>query len=437
MTRKVNIPSSGRDIYFAEAGDTDVSGLSPENPLRLAVEGAQIVKDLVPAVSKTDRSSLNSLQLSISLQGLDIPPWTATTAPISTITTTDIPSMTLGGNQTILWADIFNHAPNGVCVEIDGKEDIRCIFEVLGGGERSVGGVAEPGAINGDALKISGACEEISIVVGRFELPAEGWIAINHTASSTISAFEYRVGLVELDGDNTTFLDFNPPNASDKATIVASSIVKGSGASGTVGYNIDKGSVTVQGSILDVDDAIDVANGASLNISYQAVTGDITIDVGGTLEAIILKYTGTITNNGTINGIINGRRYGNWINNNYDENNTPATTTSTTPQLIHTFNFSVPHEGEYMIDAEFDWFSEKKDKSHITSVDLDTGTIFDFEQYMGGEDDNTDTNIPSSKRRRFTLTSGAHTLEMFLSSGEAGKEVTINDSTFLVEFWEN
>jgi len=122
---------------------------------------------------------------------------------------------------------------------------------------------------------------------------------------------------------------------------------------------------------------------------------------------------------------------------NYEENNTQATTTSTTPQLIFTSTFTPTIAADYIIDIEFEWGAEKKDKSHIVRIDLDDSPIKEFEQYMGGEDDNADVNIPSTMRTVKPLTAAPHTLKMYLSSGEAGKEVFVNDKTFIVKYWEN
>lgn len=121
--------------------------------------------------------------------------------------------------------------------------------------------------------------------------------------------------------------------------------------------------------------------------------------------------------------------------NNYEEENTQATTTSVTPQLIFTSTFTTPEAADYMLDMEFEWGAEKKDKAHIVRIDLDDVEIKEFEQYMGGEDDNADTNIPSTMRTKATLTAATHTLKMYLSSGEAGKEVFVNDKTFIVEYF--
>ena len=120
----------------------------------------------------------------------------------------------------------------------------------------------------------------------------------------------------------------------------------------------------------------------------------------------------------------------------YEEDNTQATTTSTTPQLIFTSTFTTPAPGEYFLSSLYAWGSEKKDKSHIVRIDLDDAEIDEFEQYMGGEDDNADTNIPSTWRSKHTLTAATHTLKMYLSSGEVGKEVFVNDKTFIVEYSE-
>lgn len=341
MGIKNNIPKSGRDIYFAPAGDVTLSGLSVENPLRLAVQGVALINTLTPASSEADPTSLNAEQLSTSLQGLALPPWTTTNAPLATISTTDTPSLESGGNQAITWADVFNYAPNGVTVEIDGKEDVTCLFHVLGGGAQTVRGPAESGAINGSILKVSGACEDIVVAVGRFEVTGEGWIAIDHTATSDTADFEYSTSSVDLKGDDTTFLKFNPINASDQAVILAGTIIKESSATGTVGYDIDKGSVSARGSILEADTAIDAASGAKLNINYLHVIGDIIVD--GTLECIIQEHTGTVTNNGTINGIINGVRFGNWLQpygNMFQVNNATPTTINTVDVFEDVVNFT-------------------------------------------------------------------------------------------------
>jgi hypothetical protein len=45
-------------------------------------------------------------------------------------------------------------------------------------------------------------------------------------------------------------------------------------------------------------------------LESACLTGDITISPGATLDTIIVEFTGTITNNGTLNGLIGGVPFG-------------------------------------------------------------------------------------------------------------------------------
>lgn len=121
---------------------------------------------------------------------------------------------------------------------------------------------------------------------------------------------------------------------------------------------------------------------------------------------------------------------------NYEEENTQATTTSTTPQLIFTSTFITPDVAIYTLKPLYGAAAEKKDKSHIVRIDLDDVEIHTFTTYPVGTDDDDDANEPMTWESDHVLTAGSHTLKMYLSSGEAGKEVIVNDKTFIVEFRE-
>lgn len=84
-----------------------------------------------------------------------------------------------------------------------------------------------------------------------------------------------------------------------------------SGATGTVGIDVDAGVVRYQGNRITTATAIDVANGAQADVRVGTISGDINVDAGGTLNIWCENYTGTVTNNGTINGFIGDTYYGN------------------------------------------------------------------------------------------------------------------------------
>jgi len=436
MTNKIEDPTTSRDIYFNPAGDPDWSGFSPANAVDSPTTAVAKAIALDPAPSGENIASIVASESGLYSDGVDLPEFVSAIAPIARIATDDAITLVVNGFQVVEWGSLSNMCVSGIVMELDDVDRaLVTLAQAVGG---AIDQVTAPivTSTNGVVFNITGDTNNIEFNITSLRLAGDGWTGFN-VNPDVASPFNFRVDTVRAGGDDVELMHFNPVDGDTTGSMTTGNMII-EGATNVSGYKVSNGTLTVVDGNIEADTYIHVESGGTLVIIGGNTSGDITVDSGGRLVCILQNHTsGTITNNGTIDGIINGRRYGNWINNNYDENNTPATTTSTTPQLIHTFNFSVPHAAEYMIDAEFDWLAEKKDKAHITRIDLDSTPIHEFEQYMGGEDDNADTNIPSSKRRRHTLTAGAHTLEMYLSSGEAGKEVIINDSTFIVEFWEN
>ena len=123
---------------------------------------------------------------------------------------------------------------------------------------------------------------------------------------------------------------------------------------------------------------------------------------------------------------------GRW--NAYDIDVTGATTTSETPQLIATFTFTPPIAGKHDLYVYSGYGAEKKDKAHILRFDVDDTPEDTFDVFTGGDDDRASQNISAVFYTNKNLTAAEHTVKVYLSSGEAGKEVFVNKLRFKAEY---
>ena len=118
----------------------------------------------------------------------------------------------------------------------------------------------------------------------------------------------------------------------------------------------------------------------------------------------------------------------------FGEDLTLATTTSETPQLIATFTFTPPIAGKHDLYVYSGYGAEKKDKAHILRFDVDDTPEDTFDVFTGGDDDRASQNISAVFYTNKNLTAAEHTVKVYLSSGEAGKEVFVNKLRFKAEY---
>jgi len=327
MGFRSNQPTTGRDFFFSPSGNDELSGTSDENPVSTPLKAIEFVNALSLVPSGTDPASINASVTGTYSDALILPDSTSINCAFASILTTDQINITSGRGHSSIWGSLLNFSSNCTIYKIAGKDRVRAEINAM------VVGIESPPATNCVGFDVSGSCDDIFIRLVEAELRGDGAVLIDHTATSP-TPIDYNIEVSEFFNTNQTLMDFNPPNATDQASINISVAQEdlGSTTTGSMLFNVLSGRLIVKAEVLQADDLCVVASGASLSLDCQIafgdvlikdggdailksiglLVGDITVEAGATLECIINRHVGTITNNGTINGTINGQRFGNW-----------------------------------------------------------------------------------------------------------------------------
>ena len=121
----------------------------------------------------------------------------------------------------------------------------------------------------------------------------------------------YNINELTISGDGCCGVRYIPQVGSSTATFNFGSILELGSPVNSIALDIQEGRLSAFGNTIVSSNAISVGDGATLDIVANNIVGDIIVSSGGTLNCYIQRFTGNITNNGTINGIIADDRFGN------------------------------------------------------------------------------------------------------------------------------
>lgn len=299
MASKDNIDPQVRGFYFSQSGDTEFDGTSYELPKATMQEAIDEANALVPPPSGAALAVVSSAQGGSFTSGFTLFDFIQFNGTNVSITENTAIAIELASFLRCNITSLSNAMAASTCFNIDGQSflAVECdLINVFGTG-------------GAKALKVTGACDNLFLGMKQITLIGDGSIGIDITSSSP-TPIDIEVDTVSLDGDNTICMNYDPVNSTDTCIIDVGSI--SDGGSNTTGFIVENGRLLVLCGLLDATTAIHLKAGSEYTTLTGEIIGDIIVDSGARLDAVIIRHTGTLTNNGTINGIINGEYFGTW-----------------------------------------------------------------------------------------------------------------------------
>lgn len=299
MSFKSNVNSQIRGFWFAPSGSDSSGGGSLEVP-KLTVQAAI---DAASALDPPPSQGTNQATCTASQGGAFNAPIVCANAVNVDITGGSINVsapvvVELASSMLFQTNSIVSLAAAGIAVNCNGVSVAASDTIFIG-----IFGAA------GIGVKTEGTIEDLFILARLIAMGAAGAIGIQVLSTNT-DILTIELGRASLDANNTTFLDYNPPNSTDICAINGSSVKKESAATGTTAFLVKSGHLSISITTIEADIAIQVDNGAECCMTASDVNGDIVVASGGVLHCEISHHTGTITNNGTIHGRINDQYFG-------------------------------------------------------------------------------------------------------------------------------
>lgn len=316
MAYKSNIDTQLRGFYFAASGNDDFSGKTIEVP-KLTIQAAIDETDnLIPVPSTSDIALVTSSQGGSFTEGFVLNDFVQFNGQDTTIIAAASTLITLGSGLRCRLTSATNTQAAGITFQLDGVNlvDLSC--------ER----IQASGA-GGIGINIAGTVDNIFIEPKQLVVDGVGAIGLN-IESTTTSPIDTNFDTVQLQANNTVFVNHNPVSSTD-ATNISVSTVESTSFTGTTAFLVQNGEMTVPvAGQITADTVIRVTSGAKLIITSNNMTGDILVETGGTLEcnigtitgditvesgaivkAYIYTHTGTLSNDGTIFGFIGDVSY--------------------------------------------------------------------------------------------------------------------------------
>jgi len=302
MSFKGNIPAQSRGFYFdPSTADDSLSGQTPENPKQTIQAAIDAAFALTPTPSAANTARVTSAQGGSITGSFILQDGIQFLAPGTSITSDSTTAIELASSLICTLATLSNNELNGICYKIDGKNSVGPSAEFIG-----IGGV------DGVGFKVTGACNDIFLVSSLATVTGLRGIVFDIDASSD-APIDANANTVELNANDSTFIKYNPPNASDILAINVSSVVSVGAVTGEVGFDCIAGTVLAENAgTVDLETVCHVHSGATLVLNSTSLKGDIIVDVGGTLTVMALEHSGTVTNNGTIDGRLGSQLFGTW-----------------------------------------------------------------------------------------------------------------------------
>ena len=316
---KSSIDTQVRGFYFAASGDDAFSGETVEVPkqtIQSAIDATQLL-DPPPAFGNI--ATVTAAQGGIFNESIVLAESVQFEGESTVLNLSAPVAVTLDSFLNCSLTSVTNFQSNGISFKIDGKTSTG--LDVLAN---------RVFASNATGLAISGNCDSIFVTISQFSITGTGSTAIKITSTSG-TPIDINCNTVNLGGSNTVFLDHNPQSADDLTVVNVSSItdiqVTRAKTAGSKGIICREGHLIVEASSIEASTVFECLGGIShlqvgdlignvaisggrATLESACLTGDITIAAGATLDAIIVEFTGTITNNGTLNGLIGGEPFG-------------------------------------------------------------------------------------------------------------------------------
>lgn len=289
MSHRHNIDPQIRGFIFAESGDDAFDGATIERPkktIQAAINAAMALDP--PPNPLSPISQVSAAQGGTFTESFTLFDFIQFDASNTFLILDDLIGVTLASFLAFEIEFISNSRMGGTCFEVDGLES-------MGVNSRSI----RVDGQNGIGFNVTGVCDKIFLNTNLLDIRGEG--AIGYKIDSTTQLpIDINIDTVSLQGDNSTFMDYDPVNSSDSC-VVNVSTVNTVGASGTTGFIARNGTlIVVQQGILKAGTAVHVKDGAVMRLSCDNLIGDVIVDEGGTLIASVGIFSGTVTNNGTI-----------------------------------------------------------------------------------------------------------------------------------------
>lgn len=293
MSSRHNIDPQVRGFYFASSGRDAFDGQTDERPKQSIQAAIDETSSLVPPVSPTALAQVSASQGGEFSESFSLPDGCQFDAQDVTIVVDSPLACELGSFLVCKLSGLTNTQDSSVVFEADAKFSVgvRILFT---------------GVFGDDCIgyNLLGTGESLFMATDQMRLNGERSIGfmINCTCPDPI---DINADAIIFGADDTTVMVFDPLTSDDRCIVNLSTIIKGPGVSGTTGYIAEDGLlIVVQSGLLQADTAIHVKDGASVILDCDNVQGDIIIDSGGILSADIVRFAGTITNNGTLEGQI-------------------------------------------------------------------------------------------------------------------------------------
>ena len=463
-----NISPEVRGFLYAASGDNDWDGRSPELPKRDIQVALDAAVALTPTPTPFISARVKEAQGGIYSEDLILYESVLFEGAQTTIVSSGPVGVAAASFVSFNPQTLVNNTGGATLLLIDGVESFGCdMAALIVGGDNAIG------------VELSGALDAIFLDINQLSIGGDGTTGVEVTGTSPTPP-DINLETVSFGGDNETFFNYNPANATDVLDLSVSTLSDANGTThtGTTGLAVRAGTLKVlAGSLVATEvahvyaggtlglsaialggDTIVEAGGAAiysavgllvgdletsgngtLQVSSETVIGDVTnaggmslktdqligdIDNDGTLFAIINSHVGSITGSGVINGRINGHPYGNWVDQIISvEALSPSATNAPydpiTGALAVDEDFDVPIAGEFLLFLSFTGSAASNNRSLVVGWFLDDVLIVD--EYTKEPKDPTDLNWPSKQIRVPALSAGTHNLKVrFGKAGGAG-----------------
>ena len=294
MTRKVDIVSNGRDVYFNPAGNDDFSGKSVQTAVTSPQKAIEVVNALVPTPSILNPASINAAETGAYFSGITVPDNTAANCGFAAIVTSDPVSLTMKSTQLNSWGSLINNSNNGICALIDTQ--IRVALEVNTLTIGSDGGGFAPESTGNIGVEVKGVCDDIFIDARQVILKGVGAIGFKHSATST-TPISYKEVSGEFFNINQTMVQYNSLVGQQvDVTLgkVAPSSIAIKPTTGSCVIRVISGTLSVQASTIQAEDIIRVSVDGLLTLNSLAGIGNIILEEGANSIIEITFYVGVV-----------------------------------------------------------------------------------------------------------------------------------------------
>jgi len=294
-----------RGFYFANSGRDTRDGATIQRPKKTVQAAIDATGDLSPVPDLLNQAQVSAAQGGSFSEGFVLPGFVNFDAMNAIFSANQAVSVTLGEAQICRVNGVRNSNDNSTCFLFDGLSlaGVQALFCSVAGDD-SIGF-----EIKGTSEGVFGTCDRLTVGGARS-------IGVKITGTF-VDPVDFDADVILLNGADAVYVDYNPTNVLDACVIDVSSVfssgatVSSRGTSTSTAYIVRSGHLTIKGSMLIADVAIEVKSGGEADLRQETVVGNIIVDSGGVLNVDILDHkAGTITNNGVINGIIDGVPFG-------------------------------------------------------------------------------------------------------------------------------